>query len=340
MGRCRQRVNLAVQISPAFQYLEHMDSIEHLGEATAAVITSVLEHLADLDVRTAWRNDTALDGRIATGALIVESGSGRHEFPAVASAGVSSVGLTLLPHDEQTILLTRHVSTARAQSLTERGWGGYADSSGNASLRAPGMLIEISGRRERGPGRAPTAAPFTRAGLPVTFALLLAGEQGQRPLQRELATISGASIGTVNRVVRALRERTPAMLDKENHVLRPAALENEWVAAYSTLQPHAWPEERYTSDIWNSPSDLLDAELPPGVLLGSELAAVRLGAPIRPAEALVHLPTTARREVIRQGRLRRADDGMVRIRPAFWDTSCGGSGRTCPRATPPGRSPA
>src|SRR5699024_12731810 len=84
------------------------------------------------------------------------------------------------------------------------------------------------------------------------------------------------------------------------------------------MQPRAWPEERFTSDIWRSPMDLLDEHLPPGALLGSELAAAQLGAPIRPATALIHLPLTARPQLIRRGRLRRDDDGPIRIRPAFW----------------------
>ncbi|MDN6399502.1 MAG: type IV toxin-antitoxin system AbiEi family antitoxin, partial [Brachybacterium sp.] len=127
------------------------------------------------------------------------------------------------------------------------------------------------------------------------------------------------------------RERTPPMLDTRNHVLRPAALEDEWVVAYSTAQPGAWPEERFTSDVWQDPSDLLQAALPPGALLGSEVAAARLGAPIRPAEALVRLPPEARREFIRQGRLRRAPDGLIRARPAFWKMPPEGTDGLAPR---------
>lgn len=121
------------------------------------------------------------------------------------------------------------------------------------------------------------------------------------------------------------------MLDKNNRALRPAALEDEWVAAYSTMQPSTWPEERFASDIWNRPSDLLKVELPHGALLGSELAAVRLGAPVRPSQALVHLPPDARPDLIRQGRLRRAPDGPVRLHPTFWKIPPTGTDRVAPR---------
>lgn len=308
-----------------------MDPIEHAAGGAHAVIRSVLHHLAELGVRADWRHDADQEGSISSGALLLDTGSAQHEFPAVASATVSAARLTFLPHDEQTILLTRHITPARAHALAERGWGGYADSTGNASLRSPGLLIELTGKREPKTTRAPSAAPFTRAGLPVTFALLLASQQEHRIPQRDLAAGSGASIGTVNRVVHALRERTPPMIDTRNHVLRPAALENEWIAAYSTAQPTAWPEERFTSDAWHDPSDLLQAELPPGALLGSELAAARLGAPIRPTEALVHLPPETRREFIRQGRLRRASDGPIRARPTIWKTPPEGTDGLAPR---------
>lgn len=308
-----------------------MGSIEHPKGAAGTVIQNVLHHLSDLGIKPDWQHGENLEGSICTGTLLLDDGTGVHEFPAVATATVSPAELALLPHDKQTVLLTRHMTPARAEALAARGWGGYADSTGNASLRSPGLLIEIAGKRDTGAGRTSTAAPFTRAGLPVTFAVLLANQQERRVLQRELAASSGASIGTVNRVVRALRERTPAMLDKNNQVLRPAALEDEWVAAYSTMQPSTWPEERFTSDIWKDPSDLLEVELPHGALLGSELAAARLGAPIRPSQALVHLPPDARRNLIRQGRLRRAPDGLVRIRPTFWKSPPTGEEGVVPR---------
>lgn len=308
-----------------------MDSIEHPRSATGAVIKDVLHHLAELGIRPDWRYEENLEDRICTGTLLLDDGTGVHKFPAVASATVSPAGLTLLPHDEHTVLLTSRITPARAQALAARGWGGYADSAGNASLRSPGLLIEIAGKSDAEERKAPTAAPFSRAGLPVTFAVLVANQQEHRVLQRELAASSGASIGTVNRVVRALRERTPPMLDKNYQVLRPAALEDEWVAAYTALQPSTWPEERFTSDVWKNPSDLLKEKLPDGALLGSELAAARLGAPIRPSQALIHLPPEARRDLIRQGRLRRAQDGPVRIRPTFWNIPPNGEDGVAPR---------
>ena len=151
-----------------------MDSFELPRGATGVVIQDVLRHLTELGVSPSWRHGENIEDRICTGTLLLDDGTGAHEFPAVASATVSPAGLTLLPHDERTVLLTRHITSARAQTLAERGWGGYADSTGNTSLRSPGLVIEITGKSDPGAGRVSTAAPFTRSGLPVTFAVLTA----------------------------------------------------------------------------------------------------------------------------------------------------------------------
>lgn len=300
-----------------------MNVFEHPVGATHRIIGQTLEQLEELGVRADWSDRGSEYGRAISGLLTITAGSSRHEFPAVASPKTEPADLALLPHDEQTVLLTDRVAPARAQQLRDRGWGGYADSAGNASLRGDGIVLEIMGRRKR-ESNSPTvtSAPFTRAGLPVTFALLVVYNFfGITPSQRSMAASSGASLGTVNRVIRALRERTPSMLGgKDNQLLRPSALEEEWISAYSAMQSDAWPEERFNSDIWTEPADVLAADLPPAALLGSEAAAARLGAPIRPASVLIHLDGDAsdRQNLIRQGRLRRAENGMIRIRPAIW----------------------
>lgn len=312
-----------------FQYLEHMRNVEHAE--VGAVVDAVLARLAEVDVSARWKLRETISSRFASGALLLQADAQGLEIPAIAGPTVSTTDLALLPHGPRTVLLTRTVSDARASSLRREGWGGFVDTAGNASLRAAGHVIEIRGRRGAAPGRAPTAAPFTRTGIPVTFALLLGHAAGRRMTQRELAEQSGASLGTVNRVVRALRERTPSIIGPKNDLLRPDDLEDEWVAAYAAVQASAWPEERFSSALWSTPKDLLDAELPVGALLGSELAAAQLGVPLRPSQALVHLPQEVRGQLIRRGRLRASADGFVRVRPAVWASLPDGTGAVAPR---------
>lgn len=305
-----------------FKYYEHMSIIEHRVRPTPAFVSRAVDALAEVGLRAVWSARPSDLGRAVPGTLTVDDGHVKHEFPTLAVASASAGDVALLPHDERTILLAAHVSRTKAQQLKDRGWGGFLDSAGNASLRATGLTVEISGRRrESRMPTPPTTAPFTRAGLPVTFALLANYEHfGVRPTQRGLAEISGASLGTVNRVVRALRDRTPPFLEgRRNDITRPAVLEREWISAYSAQQPVAWPDERFTSDIWTLPKDLSEIDLPPGALFGSEVAAARLGASIRPAEAVIYVDgDSTRRELIRLGRLRKDENGTIRLRPALW----------------------
>lgn len=147
---------------------------------------------------------------------------------------------------------------------------------------------------------------------------------GTIPIQSATAESSGVSLGTVNRVFRALRERTPPFLEgRRNDLTRPDVLEREWISVYSAQQPAAWPEQRFTSDVWTIPDGILNVPLPEGALFSSEVAAVRLGASIRPASVLIHVDgdDRTRKELIRHGRLRRDENGMIRLRPALWRTA-------------------
>lgn len=306
-----------------FKYPEHMDMTEHRAQGAPAFIERAVSHLAALGMRVGWSGHADEYGQAVSGTLTIHNGGRPHKFSAIASPSNTKADVAMFPHDQDTVLISEKVTQARAQQLKDRGWGGYVDSSGNASLRGDGLVIEITGRRNGDSAQqAATTAPFTPAGLPVTFSLLAANEHfGSTPTQRALADSSGASLGTVNRVIQALRERTPPVLEgKHNELLRRSTLEHEWISAYSAMQPTVWPEERFTSDIWKKPSDLLDVSLPSAAVFGSEIAVARLGAPIRPASVLIHLGGNAsdRRELIRQGRLRKDERGMIRIRPAIW----------------------
>lgn len=306
-----------------FKYPEHMATVEHRVLNVSAFVERAVDRLAEAGLLAHWAPTGDDGGRIVFGTLTVDPSGNVVQFPAVAVVSVTVADISLLPHDDRTILITEHVSSATAQQLKDRGWGGYADSAGNASLRSDGLFVEITGRRG-GTRSVPTAAataPYTRAGLPVTFALLANSELLDiTPTQRALADSSGASLGTVNRVFRALRERTPPMLDgRHNDLTRPDIVEREWISAYSAHQPTAWPEERFASDLWNKPTDLLEVTLPPGAHFSSEIAAAKLGAPIRPATALIHIDDErTRRDMIRLGRLRKDENGPIRLRPAMW----------------------
>lgn len=317
-----------------FIYLEHMIDVEHELSSVDRLAEDVLPRLRGHGLEATWTPTEALGDHARSGTVDILTGQVRRRLPAVASLTANSADLALLPHDGSTVLITRTVDNAIAASLAARGWGGFLDLAGRASLRAPGLVVELSGTAAPRATTSPPSprAPFTRAGLPVTLALLDAHGQHRIPTQRELADAAGVSIGTVNRVLRGLRDRTPALLGSDGRLLHPELLEDEWVMAYAALQPRAWPEEHFTSTSWGTPRDVLDAQLPPGVALGSELAAAAGGASIRPTTALIHVPGAQRGEVLRAGRLRSDANGSIRLRPAPWVARNGPEDAPLPRA--------
>src|SRR5699024_4081772 len=111
-----------------------------------AFITRALEALAGVGLRADWSALTSDLGRAASGTLIVDDGHSTHEFPAIAHASARAADIALLPHDEQTILITDRVSQVLAQQRAGCGRVGYLDSAGNAYLRGEGMIVEIAGQ--------------------------------------------------------------------------------------------------------------------------------------------------------------------------------------------------
>src|SRR5699024_9373788 len=92
---------------------------------------------------------------IRTDTLRLGYRTGPHELPAVASPTAGPAELALLPHDERTGLLTRHLSAGRGEALAARGWGGYPDASGPRTPRdhpGAGALRRDLDHRRHPPG--------------------------------------------------------------------------------------------------------------------------------------------------------------------------------------------
>ena len=308
-----------------------MGNLEHPARDDGLPLIEEIERsLRELGIDAAWaRLPGSRAGDMGTdGHLRVRWDGGEHTFPVAVKPNARPALLDLAgPPPRGTILMTEHVNGNLADRLERSGWQGYADASGNVSLRAPGLLIRVTGQ----PGRAtppPPSLPFNPRGLPVTFAVLTSAVRGETWTQRELARLTGSALATVNRVIQALVKSDHLTPDRQ--LIRPEVLRDQWTAAYLSIQPEAWPDETYSSSLWASPGDVLDADLPAGALIGSELAASRHGAPIRPTTALIHCPPTSRQKLIAAGRLRRDPQGFITVRPAFWAPELVHGARTAP----------
>lgn len=289
------------------------------------LVDAAVTHLRRRGLTVTWqaaaRPDSAVDGQ-----LEVTWDGGRHVFPAVAKVRITPAVVPLLRRSGGKLVITDHVSPKLADALSDVGLN-YADASGNASLVAPGLLVRTEGRRPTSRPSPSAGLPFSTTGLPVTFALLVLSAEDARPTQRELSELSGVSLGSTNRVVQALRRL--GYVSEDGTPMKRKKLVDRWTEAYLVLGEEMSPVQRFTSDRWASPQDVLPS-LPDGVFVGSELAAHVDGLSIRPETALIYAWTKGRQDLLRAGRLRPAEDGWVRVREPFWQPGLLGRGHRLP----------
>ncbi|MFK5647499.1 type IV toxin-antitoxin system AbiEi family antitoxin [Ornithinimicrobium sp. LYQ121] len=282
-----------------------MNELEH------ALTSSVVKALLGEGLQASWHGAQQAQPPI-DGKLDVRWSGGGHTFPAVVKHGLVPAAVGMLPVVDDGVVVTNYVSSKLRHALTDAGWG-FVDACGNASLTAPGLIIRLEGGRPQKDVAPPIAAPFSRTGLPVTFVLLVRGRTGT---QRELAATAKSSLGTTNRVLQGLRML--GYLSEDAEVRRPAALRDRWTEAFLVHRDALATPQRFTSDRWKRPHDVLQAKLPHGAYLGSEVAAAARGLSIRPETGLIYCSSPVRNEVIVQGRLRADPVGWLEIRSTFW----------------------
>lgn len=252
------------------------------------------------------------------GELEVQWRGGRHIFPVVVKPRLEPWTVPLLPVLRGGVVVTDYASPKLRQALVAAGWG-FVDGQGNASLTAPGLHVRITGNRPRQESTPSTALPFTKTGLPVTFVLLVREGMEGVGTQRELSELAQRSLGSTNRVLQALRAQ--GHLTEDGKLVKPSLLRDRWTEAYLLQKDLGAPHRKFDSDRWGSPKELLAAELPQGVHLGSEAAASALGLSIRPATAMLYCQPETRKDVVRAGRLRAKPDGWIELRVPFWGST-------------------
>lgn len=226
----------------------------------------------------------------------------------------STVGL-VSARAEGGLLIGDHITPVVGDLLRARRIH-YVDSVGNASIRGPGIVIEVRGRRA-GSGSASatreTPSLFTPAGLPVVLAILNQPQLLDVPL-REVQERTTVSLGSVQKVVSFLRDQGYRSTDEPGQG-RWRRLYDGWVAAYL-----AGPRDKaligsYTSD--RRPRDLIQLLADVDVTASGECAAHLAGYDIAPASLDLYVRDSLG-PVIRGARLRPDPEGPVVLRRRSW----------------------
>jgi len=226
------------------------------------------------------------------------------------------------PGHRRLLMVTSHVSEPVAEVWRRRDIH-YVDSAGNMYLRWRGLLVDVRGRRR--PSAPQPAAPgkplraFKPGGLRVLFALLCDPDLITAPY-RDIAAFSGASLGTVQWVIKELEGAGyvySAAHTRRLHRVRD--LFGRWVEAYTLDLWPRLPLGRFDSPDpmwWTTADQALRAE---DAQWGGEIAAHRLNPHLRPGRAVVYASKLPRRLLIDQ-RFRKAEgEGTVEIRERFWN---------------------
>lgn len=277
--------------------------------------------LAGLGADGEWeddpRGDSRADGRIS----VTVPGVGTRSYVVEVRSRLTPSSATAVRQggDEPLMLVAPHVSDGVGAILREISVD-YVDMAGNGSIRWPGVHIDVRGRRavasaSTGSGRGSKA--FTRAGLQVLFVLLTEPTAADATL-RQLAELSGTSLGTVQGVVGHLGETGAVVQTPSGRRLhRPGRLLDRWVEGYATrLAPslHIRSFRAEHSDWWAAAR-----EDDPDLLVGGEAAAAALDPMLRPASVTFYVTGTPT-QLVRRHRLvpASAQEGNVHVRRRFW----------------------
>jgi hypothetical protein len=137
------------------------------------------------------------------------------------------------------LLLADYVNTSLGHQLKEAGIN-FIDTAGNLFLRQePGLHLYVEGKKPRNSVKERPTRLFQPSGLTLLFGLLVAPESVNWSY-RELARANGVALGTVDWIMRDLREQgyvEPVGKDRLQ-LTRKNQLLDRWVDGYATrLRP-------------------------------------------------------------------------------------------------------
>jgi hypothetical protein len=223
---------------------------------------------------------------------------------------------------QQLLVVTPYITQQLAERCREMDMC-FADTAGNAYLRAPGLHIYVTGRRK--PPELETAdenRPVNAAGLRVVFAILCQPRL-LTAAYREIAANARVALGTVGQAIKYLENRkhiTPQPdqgAKTERRFLNPQRLVEEWVALYPTVLRPKLNARRFRAPRPNW-AEGVDLNLY-GAFWGGEVAANRLTHYLQPQTATIYARETPTKLLVDQ-RMKADVNGDTEILDVFWNT--------------------
>lgn len=224
--------------------------------------------------------------------------------------------LLSIQHAER-ILVTRYINPKLADLMKEDDIP-FIDTAGNAYINNPPLFIFVKGNKIREKDHVkPPARAFRPAGLQVIFALLT-NKDLENATYREIARKADVALGTVDRVMRDLRQmgyliemgkRGRRLTDKFNLLIR-------WVNAYpEELRPKKLIG-RYKADTfdWWKQADIGKFQ----AYWGGEIAAAMLTKYLKPEKITIYTRQPLG-ELMLKHKIRKDPKGNIEIYEVFWE---------------------
>ena len=240
----------------------------------------------------------------------------------------ATLGLVKNKHERYAdpgLLVAHRVTREIAQACREADIQ-FIDTAGNAYLRAPGILVFVTGQQIP-PDEIALAPRQGRAGAPTAlrmlFAILCQPDLLNAPY-REIKEAAGIALGAIGWIFFDLTQRGLMGGGGQKHarrLLEPQRLIDEWATNYPMrLRPKLHPMK------FRAPTPGWWKQLDPtryGAQWGGEVAADKLTGHLKPAACTLymHPDDTGRRGLARlvaDHRLRPDPQGDVEILDAFW----------------------